>query len=257
MRLFHRTYGQGEPLVILHGFLGCSDNWHTIAQQLSGQFLVIVPDLRNHGRSPHAPECGIPAMTADVLGLLDELRLPQVKMLGHSLGGKVAMRLALSAPDRVGALIAADVAMHAYPSARLAPLLAAMQAFDPATVATRGEADAALAGAIHSPAVRQLLVKNLVRGEDGQLCWRCNVAAFVQGLAGMVGGVDLPGRTFAGPALVLCGGRSDYVTDAGLEEIRRHFPCAESATIPEAGHWVHADAPGAFLQRVTEFLFRE
>ena len=113
MPLFLRTYGQGEPLVILHGFIGSSDNWHTLAQKLGEQFLVLVPDLRNHGRSPHATELSIPAMAADILELLDEQGLERVHLLGHSLGGKVAMQFALAHPERVHRLVVADVAMHA------------------------------------------------------------------------------------------------------------------------------------------------
>ena len=254
MHLFLRTYGEGEPLVILHGFIGSSDNWHTLAQKFGDRFRVRVPDLRNHGRSPHAADVSIPAMAEDIRELLDEQGLASTHLIGHSLGGKVAMQLALTRPERVRRLVVADVAMHAYPPSQLGTVLSAMQGLDLSAMATRNAADAALAVTIHNPAVRQLLLKNLGRGDDGRLCWRCNLAGFANDLPRILAAVELPGRQFPGPALFLRGGRSDYVTDASLHEIRRHFPQAQATTIPAAGHWLHADAPDAFFAQVTAFF---
>ncbi len=253
MNLFHRTYGRGEPLVILHGFLGCADNWHTLAARLGERFRVLVPDLRNHGRSPHAPEFGIPELAGDVTALLDTHGIARAALLGHSLGGKAAMRLALDAPERVARLVVADIAPRAYPP-RPFPELDAMRALGPATLASRAEADAALAQAVPDAAVRALLLKNLDRGSDGRLRWRCNLESLARNAARILDAVDGPPCPV--PALFLRGGRSDYVTDADLLEIRRLFPHAESATLPDAGHWLHADAPAAFLAEVTRFLDR-
>ncbi len=251
MKLFCRTYGRGEPLVILHGFLGCSDNWHTLAGRLGGRFRVLVPDLRNHGRSPHASGFGIPELAGDIRRLLDDHGIGRAALLGHSLGGKAAMRLALDAPERIERIAVADIAPRAYPP-RTFPEVDAMLALDRATLASRADADAALAAAVPDAAVRGLLLKNLERGDDGRLRWRCNLAALARHAARILEPVD--GPPFPGPALFLRGGRSDYVTDADLPAIRRLFPRAESAIIPGAGHWLHADAPDAVLEQLLRFL---
>jgi esterase len=255
MNLFHRTYGNKSTptLIILHGVLGCSDNWHTAAKTLGAQFHVLVPDLRGHGRSPHAPGFSIPILTNDILDFMDAHDIPAAHILGHSLGGKIAMHLTLAAPERVRHLIVADIAPRAY-LFRTSPELEAMQALAPAMPATREDADSALARSIHTPAVRQFLLKNLTRGNNGRLHWRCDLAELAKNFPRILEAVESSGTTFSRPALFLRGGRSTYVTDADFAEIHRLFPGAKSVTIPDAGHWIHADAPETFLAHVKEFI---
>jgi esterase len=251
--LFCREYGAGEPLVVLHGLLGQGANWATLAKRLGGAARVLVPDLRNHGRSPHAPTMTYPELAADVVALLDARGLADATLLGHSLGGKVAMHLAFTAPERVRRLIVVDIAPVAYPP-RHAELLATLMALDLTALATREAVDAALAPAFPDPAFRQFLLMNLKR--DGQrLAWAANLPAIAAALPALMGFAPPPSaRPYPAPALLIVGDRSRFVEPAHAPAIARWLPQATQRTIPGAGHWVHADQPEAFLTTVAAWL---
>jgi len=250
--LFCRTYGDaGSPVVILHGLLGSADNWHPIAKRLCEQHRVLALDLRNHGRSCHHPDASLAAMADDVLAFLATHQLASATLLGHSLGGRIAMLAATGSPPAVSSLIVVDMALRAYPPRHL-PILAAMQALPLADCRTRADADAALAPAMPDPAERQLVLKCLANGPDG-LHWRVNLPALLAAYPSYIAALPLPG-TYAGPALFVAGGKSDYLTPAEQPALRAAFPNARFATIKDASHWVHADAPDLLLDLAEGFL---
>jgi len=251
MKLHHERLGAGSPLVILHGLLGSGDNWQGLAKGWAQDYDMLIPDLRNHGRSPHAEEAGFSAMAADVIELIDEAGLAQVTVLGHSLGGKVAMRLALDFPERVKGLVVVDIAPKAYPPAHQA-LLEALLAVDLSRFTTRSEVETVLAGSIPEPVIRQWLLKNLGRDAAGALVWKPNLPVLHKCLAELSAGfADL--RQYHGPALFVAGGRSNYVQPEDTPLIREQFPQARLEVIPGAGHWVHVDAPGRLGELVKGF----
>jgi pimeloyl-ACP methyl ester carboxylesterase len=252
MRLFYRQYGQGEPLLILHGLFGASDNWHTIATQLAEQFHVIVPDLRNHGQSPHSGEMNYPVMAADVAELLDTLGLPSAIILGHSMGGKVAMQLALTRPSLVQKLIVADMSPRGYTPLHN-EIIAALAALSLESFSSRTEIEEALAGPIPSLNLRRFLLKNLGRAADGTFLWKMNLLAIDKSYPLLRAAVS-GSAPYTGPALFIRGAKSEYIRATGEPAIPELFPRAEVHTIADAGHWLHADNPGGFLQIVREFL---
>jgi pimeloyl-ACP methyl ester carboxylesterase len=242
----------GVPVVVLHGLFGAAQNWGTVQKRLAaGGRRVVALDLRNHGASPHAAAMDYPAMAADVAETLAALGAPGAAVIGHSMGGKVAMVLALTRPEAVSALVVADIAPVSNPPG-LRPYVAAMQAVPLRPGLTRREADAALAEAVPQPAIRAFLLQNL-RFEGDVPAWRLNLAAIAAGMPAIEGFPDLPG-TYAGPVLVLAGERSDYIRPGHHARFRALFPAARFATVARAGHWLHAENPEGFLAAVEPFL---
>ena len=251
MELYFKDYGSGEPLVILHGLFGASDNWHSIATRLAERFHVIVPDLRNHGQSPHSDEMDYPLMAGDLAELLAVQGLPVANILGHSMGGKVAMQLALTQPKLVRRLVVADMSPRGYTPLHN-EIIAALAALDVGSYSARQEIEAVLAGPIPSLNLRRFLLKNLARAADGKFEWKINVTGLAENYPNLR--VAVTGTPFAGPTLFIRGGRSDYIQATGEQTIHELFPRAEVKTIESAGHWVHADAPEDFVRLVREFL---
>ncbi len=257
MKLNFREFGKPQvgspPLILLHGLFGSLVNWQRIARNLSTEHHVIVPDLRNHGRSPHDPDVSYPAMAADVLQLLDELRLTEAVFIGHSMGGKLAMWLALNAGERVSRLVSVDMAPVAYESA-FAPILQALMELPLDQIDSRKAADTWLSAAVPIKSVRDYLLQNLQHTEQGWR-WRNNVAALN---AGMDMIMDFPAtpmeQNYAGPALFVYGSESDYVLAQYHRRILELFPAAELESITGAGHWVYAEQPEAFLQLINSRL---
>lgn len=255
MKLHHREFGSGPPLVVLHGLLGSLDNWVPLAQRFATDFQVFLLDLRNHGRSPHATDTSYELMAEDVLQFLREQKLAPVHLLGHSMGAKVAMRFAQLHPAAIVRLVVVDMSPREYP-ARHDTLLDAMHALDLARYQRRDQIDQELAAVVPDRTVRQFVLKNLGRDEAGQLIWKPNIASLRASYGQLR--ATLPGSTaFAGPALFVRGGQSDYVPDNDLPLIRGLFPHVNLATIEHAGHWVHADAPDEFCRIVSDFLLGE
>lgn len=250
--LFYKEYGTGHPLIILHGLLGASGNWHTLSRTVfSEHFRVLTVDQRNHGRSFHDDRHDYPAMAEDVWRFLDDLDIASTHLLGHSMGGKTAMYAALAFPDRIDKLVVVDMAPKAYPP-RHAPIIEAMQAIDPTQYDSRRAIDDVLAESIASYPIRQFLLKNL--DYDGeQYRWKLNLDAIAANYEKMNTALDTA-RTYNGPALFVRGAHSEYVADEDLPLIRTNFPQAKLVTIEGAGHWVHADAPEAFAEAVVDFL---
>ncbi|MCC3155727.1 alpha/beta fold hydrolase [Hymenobacter sp. 15J16-1T3B] len=255
VQLNFREQGQGRPLVILHGLFGTLDNWQTLARQWAEHFRVILVDLRNHGRSPHAPEHTYAVMAEDLRGLFDQLQLPaDTTLMGHSMGGKVAMRFALDHPARLGKLIVVDIAPRFSDMEHQDDIVEGLNAVDFSTIQDRQQADAALARHIHSVGVRQFLLKNLYRREDNTFAWRINLPVLTAGLAA-VGEEITAAEPFLKPALFIRGGKSDYVTtEDKLHGIPALFPNSQVETIVDAGHWVHAEKPQEMFELVTAFV---
>ncbi len=254
LSLSFATHGSGSrALVVLHGFLGASGNWHTLARKaFAPHFHVYLPDARNHGRSPHSPAFSYADMAADLEAFLDVHHLPSAFLLGHSMGGKTAMQFALSHPDRTRALVVVDMAPRAYPAHHDA-LLDALNGLDLSAIASRQQADEALASAIPDWGVRQFLLKNLVAQPGGGYHWAMNLPVLTERYAEVTRAVTAP-TPYPGPTLFVRGEKSGYVRDADWPEIERLFPHAQLVTIPDAGHWVHAEAPQALAEAVVSFL---
>ena len=245
--------GEGPPLVILHGLFGSSRNWASHARQLGKSHRVFTLDLRNHGDSPWAETMSYREMADDVASFLKRHGLEGATVMGHSMGGKTAMLLALEQGDLVGRLIVVDIAPVPYSHTHL-PYIEAMQAVDLSTVGRRGEVDRLLENAVPEPGLRGFLLHNLA-SEAGRLRWRINLDALGANMDDLIGYPDdLEGLSYAGPTLFLAGAASDYVPAAQHSRIRGLFPAAEIDAVADAGHWVHAEQPQAFLARIGAFL---
>lgn len=245
--------GAGPPLVILHGLFGSNRNWASLARQLGDSHRVFTLDLRNHGQSPWAETMTYREMAGDVAAFLVGHGLEGATVMGHSMGGKTAMLLALEEGDLVGRLIVVDIAPVAYGHSHL-PYIEAMQAVDLSAAARRGEVDRALRDAVPDPGLRGFLLHNLA-SEAGRIRWRINLAALGDNMDELIGYPnDLEGLSYNGATLFLSGAGSDYVQADYHPRIGALFPAAEIDTIAGAGHWVHAEQPQAFLARLQAFL---
>jgi esterase len=248
-------YGAGPPLAILHGLFGSGRNWASMAQRLAAHHRVIAIDLRNHGASPWAETMDYREMAEDVRATLQARGYDRVALLGHSMGGKVAMTAALEHGAAVERLIVADIAPVAYAVRHLGQVRV-MRELDLANIKRRSDADAALAPAIPDAAERAFLLQNLVF-EDGRARWRLNLEAIEREMQRLVGFPAIQaGRTYDGPCLFVAGSRSDYLRPDHEAVIRRLFSNAEITNIENAGHWLHAEQPTAFLAVVEAFLNR-
>lgn len=239
-------------LLALHGLLGAGENWRAIAAALADTFQVLLPDLRNHGRSPHAREMDYPAMAADVRELLDGLPSGPVFLVGHSIGGKVAMQFAAQWPERVRRLVVVDMAPRQTEGGNQA-ILDVLAGMDLAQFATRRDMDAFMAPVLPSLQIRQFLLKNVARAENGAWHWRVDLAAIRHAYRRLTAPPELPAPCPV-PALFIRGGRSNYIRDQDLPGIRHWFPNSQVKTIEPAGHWVHTDAPAEFLALLRGFL---
>ena len=246
--------GEGPPVALLHGLYGQAVNFGTVQRRLAaGGRRVLALDLRNHGQSPRAPAMSYPDMAVDVLETLRAADALPCALIGHSMGGKVAMCAALAAPAAVVRLLVADIAPVAYGhEAGHADYLRAMAALPLSPGMTRAEAEAALAPAIPDPRIRGFLLLNFVPGATP--FWRIDLPAIARSLPQIVGWPDAAEGHYDGPALFLSGARSDYVRPAHRPAIMALFPRARFAVLKEAGHWLHADDPNGFIAAAEVFL---
>lgn len=247
------TGGDETPLVVVHGLFGSADNWRSHLKQWQRRHRVIAVDLRNHGRSPHVAGMNYEAMADDLLALLDRLEVESAHLLGHSMGGKVAISLARRAPHRVASLIVADIAPLAYGHDHDS-VFAALRRVEAGEPTNRREADALLAEHVEESAVRLFLATNLERDDEGILRLRIGLDEIQDDYDTLMREPAGEGA-FDGPTLVLRGAHSDYVTDEMLPALRDVLPRAEIETL-QAGHWLHAEQPKAFQEAVNAFLER-
>jgi pimeloyl-ACP methyl ester carboxylesterase len=245
--------GTGAPLVILHGLFGSKRNWSSIAGTLARHHRVITADMRNHGESPWDALHDYPALAEDVAQLIETRVGGPAVVMGHSMGGKAAMMLAVTRPELVERLVVVDIAPARSISSPLL-LVKAMRRVPLETLSRRAEVDAVLAEVIPDLTVRGFLAQNVVTEPTG-LRWSVNLDAIERNGESIVGFPDIPpGVTFTKPTLFIAGGRSEYLRPEHRDRIERLFPVATIEIIPNAGHWVHAEAPGPFLEVVSRFL---
>jgi len=251
--LYSKIEGQGKPLIILHGFMGMSDNWKTLGTQYAQQgFQVHLLDLRNHGRSFHSDSFNYDVMVQDVLNYCHQNNLENIGCIGHSMGGKIAMLLATQFPHLIDKLIVADIGPKFYPQHHQI-ILEGLNAIDFSLKPSRSEVEELLSKFIFDFGTRQFLLKSLYWIEPGQLAFRFNLPVFNSQIEQI--GTALPkNAVFENATLFIRGGNSDYVLDADFEGIKHHFPNAVFNTIPNVGHWLHAEKPHEFFELTTNFL---
>lgn len=253
MQLNFKTYGEGVPLVILHGLLGSLDNWNTLAKKFAeNHFQVFIIDQRNHGHSPHTDEFSYEIMADDLLEFCRQQQLEKINLIGHSMGGKTAMLFAHRHPEMIDKLIIADIAPVKYKPGHNAIFEALLNA-NIATAGTRDEVEQQLAKTIKEYSVRQFLMKGLTRGENNEFEWRFNIPSLVKNYPLILDTFKLKLPYFSS-VLFIRGSKSDYIDKESIQTIEEYFPNYELATIEGAGHWLHAEKPKEFLQICLRFL---
>ncbi len=253
MKLSFREMGAGEPLIILHGLFGSSDNWLSIARELEGQYKIYLVDQRNHGDSPHSNEFTYAAMAADLKDFIEEHEIKAPVVMGHSMGGKTAMKFAVTYPELLKKLIVVDIAPRYYP-VHHDVILEGLQSIDVAKLESRRDADKALAGYVPELGVRQFLLKNLGRNSAGGYEWKVNLLVISDQIEN-VGEALGENERFEKPVLFINGANSGYIKKERDESlIQQIFPKAKIETIAGAGHWVHAEKPAAVIEKVRTFI---
>jgi pimeloyl-ACP methyl ester carboxylesterase len=250
--LFHQDLGGAgkPPLIILHGILGSSRNWLTAGRELGAAFHVHALDLRNHGRSPHVAAMSYGDMADDVAGWLEQRNLPRATVLGHSMGGKVAMLLACRRPACVARLIVVDIAPKDYHWRGHRASFAAMNELNLADLRSRAEAELRFESRVQDWGQRKFLATNLERADDGKWQWQINLPALTAALPQLEKNPLGPDDRYAGPARFILGGKSNYVAEEDEATIARHFPAAEIRVLPGAGHNPHMEAREEFVAEV-------
>ena len=252
MELHFRTFGQGDPIIILHGMFGALGNWQTLGKQLAADYMVFLVDLRNHGRAPHTDVKDYPAMADDLNRFMEAQWIHRAHIIGHSMGGKTAMQFALAHPDMVDHLIVVDIAPRRYEAGHQ-EIFEALFSVDLERVGNRQDADELLSEKIKDAGIRRFLLKNLDRESDGTYYWKMNLPVIYDHYSDLLAEVK-GGSPFEGPALFIGGARSDYIRAGDRDDILRLFPRATVEFVNDAGHWVHAEQPGAMLQLIRRFL---
>ena len=251
--LHSQIVGEGKPFLILHGFLGMSDNWKTLGKRFAAQsYQIHLIDQRNHGRSFHSEVFNYKVMAEDIKNYCEHHQLETSILLGHSMGGKVAMQYATTYPNTVSKLIIADIAPKAYPLHHQI-ILEALSSLDFSRIKTRKEADKALQKLIPNMGIRLFLLKNLYWKNKGELGLRINLPVLIKNMD-EIGKPLAPDAYFDQPTLFLRGENSGYIENTDAIIIKKHFPKATIKTISKAGHWLHAEHPDAFFEEVVGFL---
>jgi len=269
MELAYKKLGEGTPFIILHGLYGSSDNWYTIGKKLSTSYTVYLIDQRNHGQSPHHPVHTYPALQEDLYEFFNRLNISKVVLMGHSMGGKCAMLFALLHPELIKELIIVDVAprdyknLTEYSSHAIEHLniIQALHQIDLNQCKTRIEVEKQLALYIQNSTLRQFLLKNL-KIQNNLFSWKINVEALSQNLPGIVSNIDISKiiidkEKMKFSVLFVKGERSDYIRESDQNAIKQLFPKAQFTTIFDAGHWLHAEQPAAFIKTLLYFLENE
>lgn len=251
MKLHYQISGEGTPLIILHGLFGTLENWGSQISALGQHHQVIAVDLRNHGRSPHCDSMDYPSMARDVIELMDDLKLASASMIGHSMGGKVAMQIALEHPQYLDKLIVVDIAPVQY-SAHHQHIFEGLFSIDLASLSSRSAADKQLAAYIPEQGVRAFLLKNLYRNQQKTFAWRPNIAALHSQYHNISQAPH--GTAFNGRTLFIKGKNSDYLLPEHQQTINNLFSCATFKIIEGAGHWPHAEKPKTFSSIILRFL---
>jgi esterase len=251
MKLHYKTFGQGEPLLIMHGLFGMLDNWQTLGRQFAKDYTVFLLDLRNHGKSPHDPEMDYPIMAEDVKEFMEANWIYEAHILGHSMGGKTAMQFAAHHPDMVDKLVVVDIAPKVYPE-RHNQIFKAMLSLD-LSLDSREAVEEHMRSYIKEQDIILFLMKSLARSKEGGFRFKMNLPALYEKYDKILGGIDVT-EPYEKPALFLRGGNSSHVLPSDYPVIMEKFPEAQIKTIEGAGHWVHAEKPKELYQEVLSFL---
>lgn len=255
MELNYKQFGDhGNPLIILHGLFGSLDNWQTLAKSFSQHFKVYIVDQRNHGKSPHSTIFDYPTLANDLTNFIQQNQLTNSYIIGHSMGGKVAMQFALEHPEKLSKLIVVDIAPKAY-SSHHDLILETLNNFPIEKITSRKEAEDIMAQNIEDFSVRQFLLKNLDRITDGKYQWRMNLPTITQCYDNILSAIK-SNNIFNKHTLFIKGGKSAYIKEEDIFEIKRLFPDSTIKTISNAGHWVHAEEPEAFYKTALDFLLQ-
>ena len=252
MDLNHKSFGAGEPLIILHGLFGTLDNWQTVAKKLAEHYLVYIIDQRNHGRSPHVEGHSYPLMAEDLAAFMEENWMHKAHIIGHSMGGKTAMQFAADYPDLLDKLVVVDIAPKKYQGGHQI-IFDALRSVNINKVESRKEVEEHLSKFIEEPGVRLFLMKNLSRKKDGGFQWKMNLEEIYVNYPKILDNILLE-DSVTNDSLFINGAKSDYVTDEDQKFIREYFHNAQFVTIPNAGHWVHAEQPAALVDSLLSFL---
>ena len=252
MKLHYKSFGEGTPLIILHGLFGCSDNWVSIAKRLSDYFKVFIVDQRNHGHSSWSENMSYAEMSEDLKELYENLDIKEAIVMGHSMGGKTILQFNNDYPNMVKKMIVVDMGIKAYPPHHT-HIIDAINAIDLNSIFSRREVEAKLRNQIESNEIVQFLLKNLYWVEKGQLGLRINLPVLKENVS-EVGEALATHAVFENETLFLRGDKSEYIGPSDEAIISRHFPNSKLVTISNAGHWLHAENPNAFYKAVIEFI---
>jgi esterase len=264
MKLFYRKYGEGPPLIILHGLFGSSDNWMTIAKTLGDTFTVYLPDQRNHGQSPHSDIEDYDSMRDDVFELANDLKLKKFFLVGHSMGGKTAISFALNWPEMINGLLIADISPFINENTRRSAysdhleILEAIKSINPGDISSRKEVESILMKKISSERTRGFILKNLQRTADNKFVWKINSTALLNNLEKIIEGIDTSRQNYQEiegfPVIFLKGKDSDYLPPDDFKNIQKVFPAAEFVEVPGSGHWIHTDRPDEVIRNIRRLL---
>ncbi len=264
MKLFYRKFGEGPPLIILHGLYGSSDNWVTVARQLGDSYTVYLPDQRNHGQSPHSEVHDYDSMRDDLFEFVTDLKLKKFFLAGHSMGGKTAIATAVRWPEMLNGLIIADISPFTREKTKVnvynqhIAILETILSTDLSSIRSRGEAESLLLNKIPSEKERALILKNLQRNSGGNFSWKLNPLSLYKNIENIMAPIDMnegSSHPITGfPVIFLKGSDSDYLTVADMDEIKKVFPAAELIEIKGAGHWLHADRPDEVIFQIRKLL---
>ena len=254
MKLFFKKYGNaGSDLIIIHGLFGMSDNWNTLGRKFSKHFKVHLIDLRNHGRSPHSSEFNYDVMCEDLIEYIEDYNIKKPIVIGHSLGGKVAMKLAFTHAEILEKLLVADISPRRYNTDFHENLLKILYRLPLEDFSRREDIEEILAETFENRGMRLFLMKNLYRNEDKKFAWRFNIDVLLEKVSNIQEAEFINSKCDV-PTLFIRGGESNYVTSEDEIIIKKHFSNFNISTIEGAGHWLHAEKPDLFYDKVIKFI---
>jgi len=253
MMLHHKVFGQGPPVILLHGLLGMLDNWQNFGKRLAHNYTVYLVDQRNHGNSPHQEQMNYQLMAEDLQIFIESQGVDRIRVIGHSMGGKVAMQMALSYPDLVSHLIVLDITPKRYTSGH-DQIFTALRSLSPENYTTRSEIQRDLNGKLKDPTMASFLSKNIRRDPNGRFHWKMNLEGIFDSMSAILEAPKMVEGPYFGPTVFFKGANSDYVLPGDQIEISRMFPHATIEVISNAGHWLHVDASDLLHQKIEHFL---
>jgi len=251
--LFYRQLGSGPALIILHGLFGMSDNWLSFARSLESEFSIFLPDQRNHGQSFHSEQMDYPTLSNDIAEFIRQKGLAPVNIIGHSMGGKVIMHLAADYPSLIRRMMIVDISPRKLSNPQFQRFIRGLEEINLAEINTRSAAEARLTGTVPNPAIRQFLLKNLYRSENGQFRWRINLPVLAQNIERITAEFN-PAQPVQTGTLFVRGGNSNHINPEDIAYIKSIFSQVSFVTIENASHWVHADQPAGLIHITKEYF---